>query len=130
MEHNQNPRRNSRCGEYLFMGGFLLLLLLALLTGCGPADSHFHASPGPSPDLEPPVIGGARDVQVRVGDNPFYRRGVTVTDNSGETPQLIIDSTRVDVSTPGRYPVVYTAVDISGNKTSVTVTVTVAEGEE
>ena len=64
-----------------------------------------------------------------LGDPISYRQGVTVTDNSGETPRLTIDSSQVDLSTPGAYSVSYTAVDSSGNKTTLTITVTVLEQE-
>lgn len=108
------------------MGGFLLLLLLALLTGC--VSDNPNPSPSSSSDQEPPIITGAKDLEVSVGSSISYRHGVTVTDNSGITPRLTIDSRQVDLSTPGEYPVTYTAVDECGNEATVTITVTVVEG--
>ena len=75
------------------------------------------------------MILGARDLEVEAGGTIFYRRGVTVTDNSGLTPELTIDSSRVNLAVPGVCPVTYTARDSSGNESSVTITVTVTAGE-
>ena len=111
------------------MAGFLLLLPLALLSGCVTHHPEATESPAPSSDQQPPVITGARDLEVTVGRAISYRQGVSATDDSGEDAKLTIDSSKVDLSTPGDYPVVYTATNNSGNETSVTITVTVTEGE-
>lgn len=81
-------------------------------------------------DTEPPVIEGARDLTVTVGDSVSYREGVTVSDNADETVRLMIDAGQVDTAEPGTYPVTYSAQDARGNRTSVTVTVTVERAEE
>lgn len=112
------------------MAGFLLLLLLALLSGCTSHHPEITESPVPSSDQQPPVITGARDLEVTVGGAISYRQGVSATDDSREDAKLTIDSSKVDLSTPGDYPVVYTATDTSGNETSITITVTVTESEE
>lgn len=109
------------------MAGFLLLLLLALLSGCVTHHPEGTEPPAPSSDQQPPVITGARDFEVTVGGAISYRQGVSATDDSGEDATLTIDSSKVDLSTPGNYPVVYTATDTSGNETSITITVTVTE---
>lgn len=76
-------------------------------------------------DEEPPVIEGVQDVTLYQGGTIAYRSGVTVTDNRTESPELTIDSSTVDLSTPGTYEVIYTATDSVGNVTEVTATITV-----
>lgn len=78
------------------------------------------------PDLEPPVIEGAADIYFTIGETVSYRSGVTVTDNSGETPELQIDTSAVRLDEEGVYPVVYSAKDSSGNETAVTVNIFVS----
>lgn len=78
-------------------------------------------------DLEPPVITGVDDILVYQGDTIAYRNGITVTDNRDTAPQLTIDSSTVDLSTPGQYTVTYTATDYSGNATTLTASVSVRE---
>ncbi len=79
------------------------------------------------PDREGPVISGAVDRMLYAGDPVSYRSGVTVTDNRDKAPVLQVDSSQVDLSTPGRYPVTYWATDAAGNRASVTVTLTVMD---
>lgn len=81
-------------------------------------------------DTQAPVIEGTQDMTLYQGGTVAYRSGVTVTDDQDEAPTLSIDSSAVDLSTPGQYQVVYTAVDASGNTASVTTTVTVLEKKE
>ena len=116
------PRRFRR-----FAAGGLVLICLVLPAGCTPGGADVSTPPTPSADQEPPVILGARDLEVEAGGTISYRRGVTVTDNSGVPPELTIDSSRVNLAVPGVYPVTYTARDGSGNESSVTITVTVEE---
>jgi len=77
------------------------------------------------PDTEPPVIHGVQDIHVGLRGTVAYRKGVTVTDNSG-TAELEVDSSRVDTGAPGEYTVTYTATDPSGNVTTATATVYVS----
>lgn len=79
-----------------------------------------------SADTTPPTISGATDKNVYVNDTISYRDGVTVTDNVDENVQLNIDSSKVDLTKPGKYELVYSATDSSGNTATVSVTVTVA----
>lgn len=81
-------------------------------------------------DSEPPVIEGAKDIVVYVGDTVSYRSGVTVTDNKDENPTLEIDNSAVDLEKVGEYPVTYTATDEAGNTSSVSITVTVAKKQQ
>ena len=78
-------------------------------------------------DKQAPTITGAVDVEVYQGKTVAYRNGVTATDNLDEAPTLNVDSSAVDLSAPGKYPVIYTATDASGNTATVTITVTVLE---
>lgn len=77
-------------------------------------------------DDEPPVIAGAVDQKVFIGDTISYRKDVTVTDNMDPDVQLEVDNSAVNLAVAGTYPVIYRAVDQSGNRTEVTVTITVA----
>ena len=56
-----------------------------------------------------------------------FADGVTVSDNHALSVKLEIDDSKVDLSQPGTYPLVYTARDNAGNQTTVTVTVTVTD---
>lgn len=78
-------------------------------------------------DKTPPTIQGVHDISLYLGSAVSYRSGVIVTDDKDESPKLEVDSSKVDLSNPGTYPLVYTARDITGNETRVKVTVTVVE---
>ncbi len=77
------------------------------------------------PDQEAPVIVGAKNLETYVGDTVSYKSGVSVTDNRDAKPTLAIDNSKVDLSKPGIYEVTYMATDAAGNKTAVTVKLTV-----
>jgi len=81
-------------------------------------------------DGEPPVIEGAVDLTVEQGGTIAYREGVTATDNIDGSLPLTVDSSAVDLNTPGTYQVTYIAVDANGNRTEVSVNVTVTAVEE
>lgn len=76
-------------------------------------------------DTQPPVLHGVTDRSVLCGEGLVLREGVSVTDDCFGTPTLTVDTSRVDVSTAGTYPVVYRAVDGAGNATEQTAVVTV-----
>ncbi len=76
-------------------------------------------------DAEPPVIQGAKDIVIYIGDSVSYRKNVMVEDNCPEGLQLTVDTDSVNLQEAGVYPVVYTAVDAAGNTASVTVQLTV-----
>lgn len=78
-------------------------------------------------DTTPPMIQGARDFKVFIGDTISYKSGVSVTDNASGDVSLKVDTSRVDLTKAGTYTVIYSAEDLSGNKTSVSVNVVVAE---
>lgn len=76
-------------------------------------------------DTIPPEIRGVRDQTVFVGGNIMYRDGVTAWDNADGYIDFEIDNSAVNLNAVGRYSVIYTAVDSSGNKASVTAFVNV-----
>lgn len=78
-------------------------------------------------DKEPPVIIGANNINIYLGDSVSYRKNVTVTDNGRQEPELTIDVSQVNLESAGTYPVVYQATDASGNTSTVTITLTVTE---
>lgn len=79
-----------------------------------------------SADTTPPEIIGAGDMKIYVGESPAYRKGITLSDDSGaDGVTLEVDSSAADISKPGRYPIIYTATDRAGNSSSVTVYLTV-----
>lgn len=74
-------------------------------------------------DTQAPVIVGAKDLSVCVGDGISYRTGVSVSDNCDTPVTLTVDSSAVDSNQEGSYPVTYTATDGARNVTEITVTV-------
>lgn len=78
-------------------------------------------------DETPPVITGAKNREIFIGDSISYKDGVEVTDDHTEKPVLTVDNSAVKPQAAGIYPVIYTAKDASGNETSVTVYFTLRE---
>ena len=74
-----------------------------------------------------PTILGVHNISLYLGSAASYRSGVEVRDDKDPAPKLEVDSSQVDLSTPGTYPLVYTARDMTGNETRMEVTITVAE---
>lgn len=77
-----------------------------------------------------PEILGARDLTYCVGQTPAYFRGVRVNTDGDAGVVLKVDSTRVDMTTPGVYPLFYTARDAEGNVAHLEVSVTVLSSPE
>ncbi len=98
-----------------------------LLTDAGGNVTRLTATLTVIIDKQAPTITGAKDVEVYAGKTVAYRNGVTAVDDLDEAPVLNVNSSAVDLSAPGKYPVIYTATDASGNTATVTVTVTVLE---
>lgn len=76
-------------------------------------------------DKEPPVIRGAKDLVVFIGDGASYKKGVTAEDNSGADVKLDVDSSGVNLNQEGVYSITYTAADFAGNTAEATVQVNV-----
>ena len=66
-------------------------------------------------DITPPVIAGQLDRIVYVGQGTSFKSGIEVTDNVDEDIELQVDTSHVDLNTPGEYTVIYTAADSMGN---------------
>ena len=81
-------------------------------------------------DSEAPVIEGAEDLEAYIGDSISYREKIVVTDDYDENPILEIDTSNVDLNEPGKYEVIYTARDFSGNESSVTVKIKLSRKPE
>lgn len=101
-----------------------------LLTDAGGNVTRLSATLTVIIDTQAPAIEGVTDRTVYQGTTIAYRSGVTVTDDQDDAPTLTIDSSAVDLSTPGVYQAVYTAADMSGNSASATATITVMEKKD
>jgi oligopeptide transport system substrate-binding protein len=80
-------------------------------------------------DQVPPTINGQENVMYTIGISgaPDYAAGVSATDNDlGDvTDRIVIDSSSVDLTTPGVYIVNYTVEDDFENEGTAQITVTV-----
>ncbi|MBR1392967.1 MAG: transglutaminase domain-containing protein [Ruminococcus sp.] len=77
-------------------------------------------------DVTPPEVT-VSDLEVYLGDSVRYKEHITVSDNSGEEPTIEVDSSAVDIETPGSYPVNFTVSDSAGNQTTIEATLNVLE---
>ena len=77
-------------------------------------------------DTEPPVIYGAADRTVYIGETVSYRSGVSAWDARDGSVAVQINSAQVNLRAAGRYSVTYTATDAAGNRAERTVTFTVS----
>lgn len=66
-------------------------------------------------DTTPPEIHGLKELMAYVGEGVAYRGGITLTDNCDSEVTLEVDSSAVDTSKEGVYPVFYWARDAAGN---------------
>lgn len=79
-------------------------------------------------DLVVPVIKGAEDKVIHLGDNFNAREGVTAYDNEdGDLTNKIVVTGKVQTNTVGRYTLTYTVSDSSKNMAKVTRVVEVVE---
>ncbi len=74
---------------------------------------------------QPPLISGAADQKVYIGDSILYRKGLEVTSLYGPEVELAIDNSAVNPVVPGTYPVRYLATDRFGNQSEIQVNFTV-----
>ncbi|MBO6053029.1 MAG: transglutaminase domain-containing protein, partial [Clostridia bacterium] len=81
-------------------------------------------------DHDPPVIYGTADQKVLLGTAASFRKNVWAEDARDGAVDVSVDSSAVNLNALGTYPLVYSAVDASGNAASVTVYVTVADYDE
>lgn len=78
----------------------------------------------PTPDVTPPVVTG-KDFEVVQGESVSYRKKISVSDDRDKSPTISVDNSKVDLDTPGVYPVVYTVTDDAGNAATLTLQMTV-----
>ena len=104
----------SQGGEYIAQ---------AKLTDAAGNESLVYVPLSVTRDTVPPVIEGARDISIIVGESISYRTGIVVTDDYDQNPTLEIDTSGVTLNKAGDYKAVLKAFDYSGNKTEVTINV-------
>ena len=95
----------------------------AKLTDAAGNESLVYVPLSVTRDSVPPVIEGARDISIIVGESISYRNGIVVTDNYDKNPTLEIDTSGVTLNKAGDYKAVLKATDFTGNKTEVTINV-------
>ena len=95
-----------------------------------PGASEPAAAPEQTGDVTGPTILGVNAIAVFQGSTVAYRSGILVSDDTDPNPKLTVDSFLVDLTTPGTYPVYYTATDAAGNTTTVETTITVNEAPD
>jgi len=76
-------------------------------------------------DEEAPTIAGVKDRTIYIGETLSYRQGISVIDNRDKEVELQIDSSSVNLKKEGKYKVIYTAEDKSGNKAEKVASITV-----
>ncbi len=77
------------------------------------------------PDVEAPVIIGAGNISVCLGENVSYRTGVSAYDECDGDVTIQIDNSAVNLTEIGTYKVIYSATDSSGNVATREVKLTV-----
>ena len=82
--------------------------------------------------IDAPSINGISDKTVTVGDTIDYLSGVTATDGKGTdiTGSIEVDSSKVDINTPGTYQITYKVTDSYGFSTGANCNVVVNEKKE
>lgn len=74
-------------------------------------------------DETPPKIEGEKDISVFLGEGVSYRDHVKTSDDFDGPVTVSVDSSAVNLSKEGNYPVIYTATDTAGNKSTLQVMV-------
>lgn len=82
--------------------------------------------------IDAPSINGISDKTVTVGDTIDYLSGVSATDGKGTdiTGNIEVDSSKVDINTPGTYQITYKVTDSYGFSTGANCNITVNEKKE
>lgn len=82
--------------------------------------------------IDAPSINGISDKTVTIGDTVDYLSGVSATDGKGTdiTGSIEVDSSKVDVNTPGTYQITYKVTDSYGFSTGANCNVVVNEKKE
>ena len=119
LEAKRRAKKQAAIKKGIIFALLAIVIILAILL-------VFKNMSGGSDDIAP-VIKGAKDITVSVGDTISYKSGVIVTDDSDDKPKLTVDSSKVDISTAGTYEVTYIAEDKAGNRSEVKINVIVQE---
>lgn len=82
--------------------------------------------------IDAPSINGVSDKTVTVGDTIDYLSGITAVDGKGTdiTGSIEVDSSKVDINTPGTYQITYKVTDSYGLSTGANCNITVNEKKE
>lgn len=82
--------------------------------------------------IDAPSINGISDKTVTVGDTIDYLSGITAVDGKGTdiTGNIEVDSSKVDINTPGTYQITYKVTDSYGFSTGANCNITVNEKKE
>lgn len=82
--------------------------------------------------IDAPSINGISDKTVTVGDTIDYLSGVTAVDGKGTdiTGNIEVDSSKVDINTPGTYQITYKVTDSYGFSTGANCNITVNEKKD
>lgn len=100
---------------------------IIVLTDEGGNTSEVSATLTVVEDTQAPVIDGVGPLTVFLGDTISYKGQITVTDDYDTDVDVEVDTSAVDINTPGTYPITYTATDASGNTTEQSTTITIQE---
>ena len=76
-------------------------------------------------DIKAPEIIGVKDILYNLGESISYKSGVEALDDVDGAVEINVDTSAVDLSTPGEYVVTYSAIDMHGNKAEAGAKVTV-----
>lgn len=82
--------------------------------------------------IDAPSINGISDKTVTIGDTVDYLSGITATDGKGTdiTGSIEVDSSKVDINTPGTYQITYKVTDSYGFSTGANCNITVNEKKD
>lgn len=82
--------------------------------------------------IDAPSINGISDKTITVGDTIDYLSGVSASDGKGTdiTGSIEVDSSKVDINTPGTYQITYKVTDSYGFSTGANCNITVNEKKE
>lgn len=78
-------------------------------------------------DTEPPEIYGVKDNTIYINNSVSFKKGVYVYDDRDGEISVQVDSSQVNQKVVGEYPVLFSATDSSGNKSTKEAIYTVKE---
>ena len=100
---------------------------VVVLTDTSGNESEVPVSIRVKKDTEAPVISGAYDRQVAIGETISYKKNIEVTDNRDTNLTFEVDNSKVNLKQEGTWPVIYSAQDAAGNRATREITVTVKQ---